>query len=144
MQGPNDDGKTMASPGKLTLAAMEDSIRFGRGGRGSIYVWAAGNGQADRDQCNYDGYANSRYTITVGAYDYNGQQAYYSESCAALTVVAPSSGAAHYINTASTNNQCSTRFGGTSAAWYDASDTCPCSLLTATQPTDFGCCCSHA
>jgi len=114
--GPNDNGKTMESPGKLTLAAMEDSIRFGRGGRGSIYVWAAGNGQADRDQCNYDGYANSRYTITVGAYDYNGQQAYYSESCAALTVVAPSSGAAHYINTASTNNQCNTRFGGTSAS----------------------------
>ncbi len=44
----------------------------GRGGKGSIYVWAAGNGARSNDNCNYDGWANSRYTISIGATDFNG------------------------------------------------------------------------
>jgi hypothetical protein len=47
---------------------------------------------AEQDNCNYDGYANSPYTIAVGAVDNLGRHAFYSEPCAALMVVAPSAG----------------------------------------------------
>ena len=38
--GPDDDGKTVDGPGPLTKRAIEEGVREGRGGRGSIYVWA--------------------------------------------------------------------------------------------------------
>ncbi|MEQ2165077.1 hypothetical protein GOODEAATRI_013350, partial [Goodea atripinnis] len=38
----------------------------GRRGFGSIFVVASGNGGQYDDNCNYDGYANSIYTITIG------------------------------------------------------------------------------
>jgi len=44
-----------------------------------IYVWASGNGNGKSDTCNYDGYANSRYTVTFGAVQANGQVPGYSE-----------------------------------------------------------------
>lgn len=40
-------------------------VMTGRHGYGSIYVVASGNG-GQKDNCNYDGYANSVYTLTVG------------------------------------------------------------------------------
>lgn len=45
---------------------MQYGIDFGRRGFGSIYVVASGNGGRFQDNCNYDGYANSIYTVTVG------------------------------------------------------------------------------
>lgn len=68
--GPNDDGRRLEKPGVLTLRAMEDSVNNGRGGKGVVYVWAGGNGKSYGDNCNYDGYANSRFTIAIGAVDY--------------------------------------------------------------------------
>ena len=68
--GPNDDGRRLEKPGRLTVRAMEDAVTNGRGGKGSIYVWAGGNGRSSGDNCNYDGYANSRFTIAIGAVDY--------------------------------------------------------------------------
>jgi len=51
----------------ITLqAAMKKGIDFGRHGYGSIYVLASGNGGHEGDNCNYDGYANSLYTVTIG------------------------------------------------------------------------------
>lgn len=47
---------------------MQYGIDFGRKGFGSIYVVASGNGGRFQDNCNYDGYANSIYTVTVGKY----------------------------------------------------------------------------
>lgn len=121
--GPSDDGRRLEKPGRLTLRAMEDAVTNGRGGKGSIYVWAGGNGRGSGDNCNYDGYANSRFTITIGAVDYLGKQAYYSENCAALLACAPSSGSAKSITTTdlvgtagSTVTDCTASFGGTSAA----------------------------
>ena len=58
-------------------AAIEDSIQNGRGGKGSIYVWASGNGRRANDNCNYDGYANSRYTIPIGSVSDDGRYAFY-------------------------------------------------------------------
>lgn len=86
--GPQDDGRTLEGPGIKTLAAIEESVRKGRGGLGNIYVWAAGNGGEANDNVNYDGYANSRYTIAVGAIGADGVQTSYSEPGAALFVTA--------------------------------------------------------
>ena len=41
-------------------------MREGRGGLGSIYVVASGNGGSYKDNCNFDGYANSIFTVTIG------------------------------------------------------------------------------
>lgn len=121
--GPMDDGRDLVSPGRLTQLALKQNTEQGRNGKGSIYVWAGGNGRGDQDSCNYDGYANSIYTIAVGAIDHLGQQSWYSESCAALFVAAPSSGSSLGITTTDLTGilgydrgQCCHTFGGTSSA----------------------------
>src|SRR5262249_22179245 len=88
-----DDGRTLAATSAASDAAIEFSIANGRTGRGTVLVWAAGDGGANGDNCNYDAYANSRFGIAVGAVDDAARQAPYSESCSALLVTAPSSGA---------------------------------------------------
>ena len=42
----------------------------GRKGYGSIYVVASGNGGHFKDNCNFDGYANSIFTVTIGKFTY--------------------------------------------------------------------------
>lgn len=59
----------------------------GRNGKGSIYVWAAGNGGYSSDSCVADGYITSIYTIAVGAADDLGSPARYDEQCSAKMVV---------------------------------------------------------
>jgi subtilisin family serine protease len=97
--GPYDDGNRLEGPGQLAQRTLEQQTRLGRQGKGSLYVWAAGNGAEQLDNCNYDGYANSRYTIAVGALSNAGTRAPYSECCSALFVVAPSSGGTRGIST---------------------------------------------
>jgi len=65
----------------------------GRGGRGSIYVWASGNGGTFRDNCNCDGYVNSIYTLAVGSASERGHFPWYGERCASTMAAAYSSGA---------------------------------------------------
>jgi kexin len=115
--GPPDDGKTMQAPGILIEKAMVTAVQQGRGGKGSIYVFAAGNGAASDDNCNFDGYTNSIYSITVGAIDKNNQHPYYSEACSAQLVVTYSSGGGDSIHTTDVGaNKCTSQHGGTSAA----------------------------
>lgn len=121
--GPQDDAARLEKPGVLTQAALEDGVTNGRNGLGNVYVWAAGNGLAENDDVNYDGYANSRFTIAVGAVDHNGVQSWYSEPGAAMLVTAPSSGDGVGITTTDLlgadgydNSDCTAGFGGTSSA----------------------------
>jgi kexin len=115
--GPPDDGKTMQAPGILIEKAMVTAVQQGRGGKGSIYVFAAGNGAASDDNCNFDGYTNSIYSITVGAIDMNNNHPYYSEACSAQLVVTYSSGGGDAIHTTDVGaNKCTSQHGGTSAA----------------------------
>lgn len=95
--GPPDDGRTMEAPGILIRRAMLNAVQRGRNGLGSIYVFASGNGAASDDNCNFDGYTNSIYSITVGAIDRKGGSPYYSEACSANLVVTYSSGAGDSI-----------------------------------------------
>ncbi|KAL2820238.1 peptidase S8/S53 domain-containing protein, partial [Aspergillus cavernicola] len=115
--GPPDDGTTMEAPGVLIRRAMVNGIQKGRDGRGSIFVFAAGNGATSGDNCNFDGYTNSIYSITVGAIDREGKHASYSESCSAQLVVAYSSGTTDAIHTTDVGtDKCYSLHGGTSAA----------------------------
>ncbi|SDA08049.1 BZ3501_MvSof-1269-A2-R1_Chr8-1g09486 [Microbotryum saponariae] len=89
----------------------------GRNGKGSIFVFASGNGGGSDDQCNFDGYTNSLMSITVGAIDRKGLHPFYSEACAAVMVVTYSSGSGDNIHTTDVGkNKCTDRHGGTSAA----------------------------
>ncbi|KAL7418561.1 pheromone processing endoprotease [Cryptotrichosporon argae] len=115
--GPPDDGKSMEAPEGLILKALVNGVQNGRGGKGSVYVFAAGNGGGVDDQCNFDGYTNSIFSITVGAIDRKGLHPYYSEMCAAMMIVAPSSGSGDHIHTTDVGeNKCAHNHGGTSAA----------------------------
>ncbi|EKD18175.1 uncharacterized protein L3040_007651 [Drepanopeziza brunnea f. sp. 'multigermtubi'] len=115
--GPPDDGRSMDAPGILIKRAMLNAVQKGRGGLGSIYVFASGNGAANEDNCNFDGYTNSIYSITIGAVDRKGNHPYYSEKCSAQLVVTYSSGSGDAIHGTDVGaNQCYNGHGGTSAA----------------------------
>jgi kexin len=123
----------MEGPNYMIQKAVLNGINNGRGGLGSIFVFASGNGAHHGDQCNFDGYTNSIYSVTVSAVDYMGLHPYYSEACAANLVVAYSSGSGrrivgflrHLVGYQLTSYQsttdrghdaCTSSHGGTSAA----------------------------
>ncbi|XP_015432292.1 PREDICTED: neuroendocrine convertase 1-like [Dufourea novaeangliae] len=116
--GPADDGKSLEAPGRLAAEALERGITVGREGRGSIYVWASGNGGSKSDDCGCDGYVGSIYTIAVGSASQTGRFPWYGESCAATMATTYSSGAYHdqMIATTDLRNTCTTRHTGTSAS----------------------------
>ncbi|XP_061574960.1 proprotein convertase subtilisin/kexin type 7 [Cololabis saira] len=90
--GPDDNGHTVDGPHPLGKAALQHGVIAGRRGFGSIFVVASGNGGQYDDNCNYDGYANSIYTITIGAVDEKGRMPFYAEECASMLAVTFSSG----------------------------------------------------
>lgn len=114
--GPPDDGKHLQGPSPLVKKALIKGTNEGRGKKGAIYVFASGNGGHNGDNCNYDGYTNSIYSITVGAIDHKDMHPPYSESCSAVMVVTYSSGSGEYIHSTDIRGACSERHGGTSAA----------------------------
>ncbi|KAF9955173.1 pheromone processing endoprotease [Mortierella alpina] len=115
--GPPDDGKSMDAPKGVVLDAMINGIKNGRSGLGSIYVFATGNGGSQDDDCNFDGYTNSLYTVSIGAIDRAGRHPYYSEACSAQLAVTYSNGGGSAIYTCDVGKRrCFSQHGGTSAA----------------------------
>jgi hypothetical protein len=123
--GPDDTGDILEAPGPLTKAALQSAAETGRDGKGTISMWAGGNGLDTNDNSNYDGYANSIYTIAVGAFDSLSRQAWYSEPGANLVITSPSSGDAPALGKTTTDRTGSagyvagdyeSDFGGTSSA----------------------------
>ncbi|XP_076285047.1 neuroendocrine convertase 1 isoform X2 [Lasioglossum baleicum] len=116
--GPADDGRSLEAPGRLATEALERGIAVGREGRGSIYVWASGNGGSKSDDCGCDGYVGSIYTVAVGSASQTGRFPWYGESCSATMATTYSSGAYHdqMIATTDLRNTCTTRHTGTSAS----------------------------
>ncbi len=90
--GPGGAGYAIAGPGVLEEAALEQSIVAARNGRGLVFVFAAGNNRIEYDNANFDGYANSIYTLSVGAISDKGKFDDYSSPGACLLVSAPSGG----------------------------------------------------
>ncbi|CAH0553623.1 unnamed protein product [Brassicogethes aeneus] len=116
--GPKDDGKTVDGPGRLAKESLEKGITMGRNGRGSIYVWASGNGGSKGDNCNCDGYLASIFTISIGSASQKGEFPWYGEECASTLAVTYSSGAYkdQMIATTDLNNECTIKHTGTSAS----------------------------
>lgn|GEM_PF-6741414 len=127
--GSADDGSTLQSQPQIVRDALAEGVATGRGGLGSIYVWAAGNGRQGLDNINADEYANSRYVIAVGDTSYAGTPSLYSESGAAMLVTALGNDSGRTIVTTDllgsngynygptdSLNGCTNSFTGTSAA----------------------------
>ncbi|KAH8025767.1 hypothetical protein HPB51_011098 [Rhipicephalus microplus] len=116
--GPSDDGRTVDGPKRLASEALERGVTRGRGGRGSVYVWASGNGGAKGDNCNCDGYAGSPYTLSVSGASQRGRFPYYGEKCASTMAAAYSSGAYtdQKVSTSDLHDSCTTQHTGTSAS----------------------------
>ena len=72
--GPPDDGASLVAMQFETAEALATAVQSGRSGRGTVFVWAAGNG-GDLDNCNFDGFASSRYVLAVGAVGDDAQRA---------------------------------------------------------------------
>ena len=114
--GPNDDGRTIEGPASLTRSTLLHGVTHGRGGKGSIYLFASGNGGGS-DDCNADGYANSIHTIAVASVgNYETRKPYYVEPCAAALVSTPSSGDSKSITTTDLHKRCTSYHSGTSAS----------------------------
>ncbi|KAJ3382918.1 hypothetical protein HDU84_003951 [Entophlyctis sp. JEL0112] len=113
--GPDDDGMSVDGPGELSELALEAGTKHGRGGRGSVFVFASGNGGLEWDNCNFDGYANSVYTVAIGAINHKGKMPSYGEFCSAHLAVTYSSGAGAGIWTTDVDGSCTGVHSGTSA-----------------------------
>nr|CAD7434599.1 unnamed protein product [Timema monikensis] len=90
--GPEDDGKTVDGPGPLARRAFIHGVTKGRKGKGSIFVWASGNGGSHTDSCNCDGYANSIYTLSISSATQGGRKPWYLEECSSTLATTYSSG----------------------------------------------------
>ena len=87
----------MDSPTEVVTDAIIKTATHGRDGLGSLLVFASGNGGTQKDNCNFDGYTNSPYTITIGATTFENTKAAYSEDCAGMLGVTYSSGSDRHI-----------------------------------------------
>uniref|UniRef100_A0A8C3ERI1 Neuroendocrine convertase 1 n=1 Tax=Corvus moneduloides TaxID=1196302 RepID=A0A8C3ERI1_CORMO len=116
--GPNDDGKTVEGPGRLAQKAFEYGINQGRNGKGSIFVWASGNGGRQGDNCDCDGYTDSIYTISISSASQQGLSPWYAEKCSSTLATAYSSGdyTDQRITSVDLHNECTETHTGTSAS----------------------------
>ncbi|GAB1606479.1 proprotein convertase subtilisin/kexin type 4-like isoform X1 [Argonauta hians] len=116
--GPDDNGEVVDGPGPLTKEAFATGIREGRGGLGSIFVWASGNGGSYYDSCNCDGYTNSIYTLSVSSTSRNGVKPWYLEECSSTIASTYSSGSFNepQIVTIDLRRKCTSTHTGTSAS----------------------------
>jgi proprotein convertase subtilisin/kexin type 2 len=127
--GADDNG--FLHPAEASFeAAINDGLANGRSGKGSIYVFSAGNGQTVQlsngatttETSNFDGYVNKLGIITVCAVDAQGRQTYFSENGANLLVCAPTEVPAGVndngrgVRTTALNNSYVSDFDGTSAS----------------------------
>lgn len=85
-----DTGETVQPLDTFWQEGVVYGVSHGRGGKGTIYVWAAGNGGENGiDNSNYDYMANNRHVMAVAAVDGNGAKTPYSEPGANLWLSAP-------------------------------------------------------
>ena len=60
----------------------------GRQGRGAVTVFAAGNGHIYKNNCGYNGYVNSLYTMAISMVNRDNSVSRLSERCAGIAAVA--------------------------------------------------------
>uniref|UniRef100_UPI00358EAEF0 proprotein convertase subtilisin/kexin type 6-like isoform X3 n=2 Tax=Myxine glutinosa TaxID=7769 RepID=UPI00358EAEF0 len=116
--GPDDDGRTVDGPALLARKALHAGILRGRQGRGSIFVWASGNGGHNHDHCSCDGYTNSIYTISVSSTSERVNKPWYLEECSSTLATTYSSGehGDRKVMTTDLRQRCTDSHTGTSAS----------------------------
>ncbi|XP_017141107.1 furin-like protease 1 isoform X1 [Drosophila miranda] len=116
--GPDDDGKTVDGPGELASRAFIEGTTKGRGGKGSIFIWASGNGGREQDNCNCDGYTNSIWTLSISSATEDGHVPWYSEKCSSTLATTYSSGGQgeKQVVTTDLHHSCTVSHTGTSAS----------------------------
>ncbi len=91
------DNFALSAPSEMQNA-LEEGVRDGRDGLGTIFVFAAGNGRLmldginRGDDSNFHNLSNSRQTIAVGATDSEGKVAIFSSPGTNLLLAAPGQG----------------------------------------------------
>lgn len=93
--GPGDSALSLRGPDLIESNAFYQGVTFGRGGLGTIYVFAAGNGDdplrgGPDANANNSGRLTSPHNIAVGALNDMGEKADYSNPGANLNISAPS------------------------------------------------------
>jgi len=89
---PSIDDSSLFPPSTLPLVigdAFNHALNSGRGGLGTLIVYAAGNANQDTDS---NPYLKHPVTVTVAAYDDQGLKTRYSDFGEEVDVTAPSSG----------------------------------------------------
>lgn len=126
--GPKDDGAHMEYPGKLVNLALEDGVINGRRGKGTLFVWASGNGGANGDDCSCDGYVSHWNIISIGSVNHLGMRPFFMELCPSTMAVVYSGGRTKTnwdvrggdpgvrVVTSDVRGKCTKTFQGTSAA----------------------------
>ncbi|XP_055642450.1 furin-like protease 1 isoform X1 [Toxorhynchites rutilus septentrionalis] len=116
--GPDDDGKTVDGPGDMATRAFIEGVRKGRGGKGSIFIWASGNGGREHDNCNCDGYTNSIWTLSISSASQEGLVPWFSEMCSSTLATTYSSGNTNekQVITTDLHHSCTSSHTGTSAS----------------------------
>ncbi|XP_037816403.1 furin-like protease 1 isoform X1 [Lucilia sericata] len=116
--GPDDDGKTVDGPGELASRAFIEGVTKGRNGKGSIFIWASGNGGRELDNCNCDGYTNSIWTLSISSATEEGHVPWYSEKCSSTLATTYSSGSQteKQVVTTDLHHSCTVSHTGTSAS----------------------------
>jgi len=84
--GDRRHGQIVPLPDSTRLA-IDYAVRTGRGGKGCVVVWAAGNGNESVDN---DGYASNPDVIAVAACNDSGTRSAYSDHGAAIAIAFPS------------------------------------------------------
>lgn len=123
--GSPDNGVLNAAESSF-VTAIETGITSGRNGKGSIYVFPAGNGGcylqgadgacALAENSNFDGYVNKRGVIAVCAVDDKGRAPYYAEPGANILVCGRSGTARIGITTIMPQGAERSSFNGSSAS----------------------------
>ncbi len=135
--GPEDDGKTVDGPGPLAKKAFIQGVNQGRQGKGSIFVWASGNGGRKTDNCNCDGYTNSIFTLSISSATQAGRKPWYLEECSSTLATTYSSGSPSQDASITTVDQdarlrkdklCTSSHTGTSASAPIAAGMCALAL----------------
>ncbi|KAM3965420.1 furin-like protease 2 isoform 1-T2 [Aphomia sociella] len=135
--GPEDDGKTVDGPGPLARRAFIYGVTSGRSGKGSIFVWASGNGGRHTDSCNCDGYTNSIFTLSISSATQGGYKPWYLEECSSTLATTYSSGTPGHDKSVATvdmdgrlrpDHICTVEHTGTSASAPLAAGICALAL----------------
>uniref|UniRef100_A0A0N4ZFP6 P/Homo B domain-containing protein n=1 Tax=Parastrongyloides trichosuri TaxID=131310 RepID=A0A0N4ZFP6_PARTI len=119
--GPLDDGTKLEHVHGLVEESIKYGVMYNRKGKGSIFVFASGNGGIKNDSCAMDGLISHVFTFPVSAVSPFYTIPNYAEKCSTALISTFSNGHTNgqveeCLFTTSLNNKCGFNSLGTSAA----------------------------